>query len=168
MADLTGQTPPRPWRLTPEMAQRAATALVADLIAKGRLRESERNDAIRGIAGHGKMFMDGYHLARELERYDGWNCNLEMAEALDNWSLLADEEIKAAQKEWAEANNIQPPFPIGARVIARWGGQDHPGTIDEVYGHGVAQFCVKADGEPGTRRMIVNFEDVRIAEPVHG
>lgn len=156
--------PARPTRLTAEMKQRAAAAVVTNLISEGHLDESERDHAIRSIARYGQAFMDGYHLARELDRYGGWDCNLDMAETLDGWSAACDEEIKAAQKEWAEANNIQPPFPVGARVVARWGGEDHPGTIENISTYDVARYGVKRDGETGNWLMVVNFEDVRALE----
>lgn len=160
---MTESTPTRPTRLTPEMALRAAMKLAESLL-KDSLIEGDVAEAAADIAKHAHLYMGGYELAKTLDDSAYWDCNLETAEALDGWSHLAGEEIKAAQKEWAEANNIQPPFPVGARVIARWGGEDHPGTIDEICSFDVARYCVKRDGETSTRCMVVNFEDVRAVE----
>ncbi|EHK57666.1 hypothetical protein [Allomesorhizobium alhagi] len=152
---------PRPTRLTPEAALRAAQGIAEELFRAGHIEQRELEDAAKDIAKHAGRHMDGYELAKTLDSYARWDCNLEMAEVLDGFSSTADEEIKAAQQEWATAHNIQPPFPVGTHVIARWGGQDYCGTIDEIYRHGVAQYAVKADGETGSSRMIVNFENVR-------
>jgi hypothetical protein len=153
--------PPRPKKMTPEAALRAAKSIVEELVREGHIDERQSEDSAKDIAKHGRPHMDGYELAKMLDECEYWGCDLQMAEILDGFSSRADNEIKAAQQAWAEANNIQPPFPIGARVVARWGGEDHLGTIDEVYSHGAAQYCVKRDGETTSGRMIVNFEDTR-------
>lgn len=157
------QTPPRPTRLTPEMALRAARAIAIELKKAGEI-DCPVEEAAADIAKHGRRHMDGYELAKALDDYAHWSCKMGTAEVLDGFSGTADEEIKAAQQEWAEANSVKPPFPVGTRVIARWGREDHAGTIDEIFTHGVAQYCVKADTETGTSRMVVNFEDVRAIE----
>ncbi|PWJ88403.1 hypothetical protein C8D77_111126 [Mesorhizobium loti] len=157
------QTPPRPTRLTPEMALRAGRVVAEQLSKDGHIEPRQFNDAAADIARHGRPHMDGYKLAKALDDDEGWDCDMQMVEALDDFSHAADKEIKAAQKAWAEANDIKPPFPVGTSVIARWGGDDYPGTIDQVFGYGVAQYAVKADGETGTTRMIVDYENVREA-----
>lgn len=166
MTDLLGDTPLRPTRLTPEMAERAATRIVDNLIKEKHIEENQRADAIRDIARHGARYphSDGYGLAKMLDEREGWDCNLDIAETLDGWSAACSEVIVQAQREWVAQHNIQPPLPVGSRVIARWGREDHPGTIDEVYAYGIAQYCVKRDGETTTSRMVVNFEDVRAME----
>lgn len=160
---MTETTPPRPTRLTPEMALRAATNIAKDLLRDG-LIDCTVEEAAADIAKHAHLHMGGYELAKTLDDYAYWDCDLQTAEVLDNWSHVADAEIKEAQKQWAAESNIQPPFPVGTRVIARWGGKDHPGTIDEISPYDVARYCVKRDGETSTSRMLVNFEDVRAME----
>lgn len=152
----------RPKSLSPEMANRAAKNIADELLKDGHIGESEFEYAVKDIAKHGRTYMDGYKLARELDRYEAWDCALQMVEILDGYASVAQAEIRSAQKEWVEANNIQPPYPVGARVIATWGGRDYHGIVDEIYKYGPAQYCVKADGETGTSRMIVNFEDCRV------
>lgn len=109
--------------------------------------------------------MDGYALAQDLDRFYGWECNLEIANELDAFSSCAQDEIEAAQKAWAERNDIQPPHPAGTRITVPSG---EVGMIDEIYKHGIAQYTVKMDGDPEAekshRRLIVYFEDAHALE----
>lgn len=151
----------RPTRLTPEMALAAARKTAAELVSEGHLPAHELEEAVRDIAKHGRLHGDGYDLAKDLDRYSYWDCDLHMAETLDSFSHYAQQEIHAAQKAWAEANNITPPLLSGTRVTL---GNGETGEITGVYEYGVAQFLVKIDGdeqaEKTQRRRIVNFEDV--------
>lgn len=159
---MTNTIPKRPIILTDEMKQRAARQVAEALRKFGHIEESQIDDSVRDIARVGYAHMDGYQLAKALDERCYWDCDMSMLDELDTWSSAAKLEIKAAQQKWVEDNKIEPPFPVGTRVIARWGGEDHTGTIDEVYAHGVAQYAVKVDNDSDpTRRIIVDFEDAR-------
>ena len=157
----------RPKSLTADMKRRAATGLVEILIRAGLVEETEKEDAILSIEKVAQLHMDGYELMRELETYCyGWDGNLLLADELDQFHYLASEEIEQAQKEWAQKNNIEPPFSIGTKVKC---GDGETGIITEIYSHGIAQFCVAIDGDPNAApptncRRIINFEDAE-AQP---
>lgn len=154
----------RPNKLTPEMAMRAARATAGDLAKIGLIDPEEIDAHAIDIAKYGRRHRDGYELAKDLDNYCYWNCDLQMAEELDVFSEHARHEIETAEKEWASKNAITPPFPNGTRVKLKTG---EVGTIDEVYAYGVAKFLIKIDGDrsarpPTNSRRIVNFEDVQI------
>jgi hypothetical protein len=149
---------PRPKTLTLEMLARISGKLAASLAKSGHIEATEIDNCAADIAKVGRHHMDGYELAKALDDRCYWDCNLMMADDMDSFSSLADAEIKAAQKAWAERNGIKPPFELGTRVTTCHG---ETGVLDEVYAHDVAKYCVKVDGDPNkTRRSIVAFEDV--------
>lgn len=149
---------PRPKNLTPEMLLSIGTELAAMLAKSGHIEKGDVEACAADIAKVGRLHIDGYELAKSLDDRCYWDCNLMMADDLDAFSSLADDKIKAAQREWAERNNVQPPYPIGTRVKTKRG---ELGVIDEVYSHGVAQYLVKMDNETRpTCRSILAFEDV--------
>jgi hypothetical protein len=136
----------------------SAKQTVADLIKSGLLDEPEDADEYAAdIARYGGRHMDGYELAKKLDDYCHWGCDLAMAEELDGFSSYARKEIEDAEKDWAERNAIKPPYPNGTRVSFQRG---KIGSIDEVYAHGTAKYAIAEDGEESTSRWIVNFEDV--------
>ncbi len=154
-------------KLNDEMKMRAARKLVGDMVKNGELEiEGDAELYAKDIATHGNTWSDGYELAKALDDYCHWDCNLTIAEALDNFSHYASNEVAQAEKEWVERCSIQPPIPLGTRVKLLRGGET--GTLDEVYTHGAAKYCVKIDGDPEAKaptkaRRIVNFEDVAAA-----
>lgn len=156
-------TEPRPKRLTPEMALRVALSIVDDLIKDGHITEDTRDEAARDIVSvvRHRDWMGGYEIAKSLDQWHHWGCNLEMAEILDGFGSAASHEIGQAEAEWAARNSIAPPLPIGSRVVLN---TKETGEITGIYEHGAAKFLVKVDGEkgyPGSRR-VVNFEDAAL------
>ena len=151
-------TEPRPKTLTQEMLSRVGEELAASLAKSGRIEKGEIASCAADIAKVGRLHMDGYELAKTLDDRCGWDCDLMMAEDLDDFSSMADAEIKAAQKAWVERNGIKPPFELGTRVMTSHG---ETGVLDEVYPHDIAKYCVKIDGDTHKgRRIILAFEDV--------
>lgn len=147
------------------MKKAVAAELVADLIEEGHLRESQTDDAIRDIMQCAHNGIGGYELAKELDSRCRWDCDLEMATVLDNYSFMARNHIDAAPWQWFEVEKPEPPAKPGDRVSFVWGREDHTGTIDSVFEHGAAQFAIKIDGDQAAdtssqRRAIVNWEDV--------
>lgn len=153
-------TEPRP-KFSAEIALIAATEVISGMIANGLLDGDQRDDSIAGLVKHARQHMDGYEIAKALDLYAHWDCNLEMAEALDDFSSEVRDAIDAAEKEWAARTNVQPPLPIGSRVQLRRG---ETGKITGIYEHGAAKYLVKIDGDPqadtsAQSRRIINFED---------
>ncbi len=159
-------TEPRPRSLTPEMKQRIGAELAAALVQGGHLDASQQQKAAADIAKVARgLYMDGYALATDLDRFCGWACNLEIANELDAFSSCVHAEIKAAQRAWAERNSIEPPYPAGTRITMPSG---EGGVIDEIYKYGIAQYTIKMDGDPEAekshRRLVINFEDVHVLD----
>lgn len=168
MSENNIMTGVRPQRLTPEMAMRVACQITTELAKNGLIDAKDIETSTADIAKHGRLHIDGYRLAKDLDRFSNWDCNLEIAEGLDNFSRFADAEISAAEKEWADANAISPHLPIGTRVQLRSG---ETGIITGIYEYGAAKFLILIDGDknargPSNSRSVVNFEDAQaIGEP---
>lgn len=150
----------RPTKPTEEMKLTAAREIAEELRSAGHLDANEVEDSAKDIAKHGSTWGDGYKLAQSLDDR-GWDCNLDMAEILDGYSSAVRTQIEAAEKQWAADNNIQPPDLIDRPVKLKSG---ETGIVTGVYGHGVAKFLVKIDGDkeangPSQSRRIINFED---------
>lgn len=153
-------TEPRPKILTPEMAIAVGKRVVAHLVEQCNF-DGDPEQAASDIAKCGSRHQDGYALARELDDRCYWDCDLELANALDVYSSEADREIAVAQKAWAERNAITPTLASGARVSV---GHSESGVITGIYEYGPAQYLVAIDGDkraapPSNARRIVNFED---------
>lgn len=97
--------------------------------------------------------MDGYQLARELERHH-WIDDLTMAEVeeLDGVSYEVDRALKAAEEAWVVENNIQPQLKAGDVIPS--------GVIAGVCQSSPARYLVKENGckEEG-RFLLVKFEE---------
>lgn len=117
------------------------------------------------IAEQYGMHMDGFELAKALDQRCGWDTSRDDMDELDGMDSNVRELLKAAEKAWFEANNIQPPLPIGAKVNTPNNGK---GEITGIYQYDVARYEVKPIGQDdaatGNRRFIINFEDAEVAE----
>lgn len=150
-------------KFSSEIARLAAEEVVSELVRNQLLTETERSDAIDGIAKHGRPYIDGYELAKALDDFEGWDCNFEIAEVLEGFWSSCDAVLRKAQKQWAAAESIAPPLAVGTRVTFSRG---RAGVIDGIYEHGAAQYLIKVDGDPLTdspskSRSIINFEDIK-------
>ena len=98
--------------------------------------------------------MDGYELAKELDRMCGWMPTAQDVETLDNFGCPLREALRQARITWARDNNVQPPLPVGAMTTH--------GEIIGIYAHDGACYEIRnpVDADP-TRRYIVRFEDAR-------
>jgi hypothetical protein len=122
------------------------------------LDEEELAEAIVESYSH---HMNGFELAKEMDD-DGWGGITAMfVESLDMMSDFVREVHAEAQRKWAAWQNIKPPHPIGTLTTR--------GEITGISEYHPAAYAVKepgqVDGENGTRRLIVNFEDVVLAQP---
>lgn len=108
------------------------------------------------IAEHYRHPMDGYELARELDRYAGWDFTMQDVEELDCLSSIVSELHRKAEKKWVEESDIQPPLPVGTRI--------KQGVIDSVCDHSAARYRVKEDGcTQDDRFLLIRFEDAKAA-----
>lgn len=102
--------------------------------------------------------MDGYALARALERTCYWDPTAQDVETLDSFGYDLREALRQARIAWARDNNIQPPLPIGTMTTR--------GQITGIYEHDGATYMVRENGctQQG-RHLLVKFEDARPVEP---
>ena len=131
-------------KVTPEMVSEAATKLAT---ANGW-----DTDQASDVASAYSRYMDGYQLAKELERKHGWLITAPDVEALDCMDSDVREILKHACMEWARENDIQPPLPVGTMTTL--------GKITGLYKYEAACYEVLEPGctEP-SRRRIVRYED---------
>lgn len=138
-------TPKRP-RVDREMIFKAAQEVMAE----------HADD----IANEYDYPMDGFELCKKLDRWLGWDSTREDMDTLDGMDSAVRELLEAAEKEWFEQHNIQPPYAIGTKVNL---GRGDTGEITGIYGRGHGKYLVKIDGHDdelcGYRRRIINFED---------
>ena len=148
----------RPRVATEAMRRDAAESVVADI--SGDIgNKSEAVDDILAVTRR-NQHMDGYQIARELERCKHWDCDMEIAEALDGFASACSMAVYEAQKKWAAENPIEPPFPVGTTVKTPHG----VGAIDRVYEHGPHQYVVPLKG----MMLVINFEDVSVVDDKDG
>lgn len=104
------------------------------------------------IAQHYRRHMDGFELAKKLDKYASWDTTRDDMEALDEIDYLVDRAEELAVKAWAEEFKPEPPLPIGTRV--------KQGVITRIYEHSPATYCIKEDGcTNDTRSLLIKFED---------
>ncbi len=119
--------------------------------AAQKIAETLDGDA-ETIAEHYRHPMDGYELARELDRSAGWDLTMPDVEELDCLSGIVSDLHSKAEKKWAEENDIQPPLTIGTHI--------KQGVIDSVCDHSVATYRVKESGcTRAGRFLLIRFED---------
>lgn len=128
-------------KVTKEMILEAATEIAANLDSDAET-----------IAEHYRHPMDGYQLAKELDRYAYWDLTMSDVEELDGMSGIVDRLHREAEKEWFSDNNIQPPLTVGTAI--------KQGVIVDIYKHAAARYSVKENGcTQDGRFLLVKFED---------
>ena len=108
------------------------------------------------IADNYRPYMDGYELARQLDRYCGWDFTMSEVETLDTMTGIVMGLQRDAEKTWAAAYNIQPALQIGTTI--------KQGVIAGVCEHSAAKYRVKEHGcDQKGRYLLINFEDAKPA-----
>ena len=144
--------PPRP-DVTDEMILAAAEVVAGRLTTGGGAED---------IARQYQHPMDGFDLAKELDKWEMWDTTREDMEALDSMDGLVDRALVEAEKQWATQNSITPPIAIGSRV--RCPVRNRIGVIDSICDYSVARYLVTPE-EPDERelaskaRWVIKFED---------
>jgi hypothetical protein len=151
---LTCATPnKRPIVITDTMA-RVAAEIIADRLGSDYGDREGIIDDILHVTRYNRS-MDGFQIARELSNQHFWECLMETAETLDDFSRMCEVELHKAEKQWSAENPMEPPFPIGALVKTRHG----VGAIERIYECAIASYIVPIDG----RNLIIRFEDCEAA-----
>lgn len=157
---VLGQHGPRP-TVTDEMKLAAAMPIAKQMLSG--INDDAKAGA-KDIAENGYAYIDGYELAKRLERC-GWDICRGDIDELDQYDSNLRAELKKAETAWADGNNIQPPFPVGTRVTVPHDGE---GEITGIYQHGAARYEVRPDSnteseDSCSRRVIIKFEDAKPA-----
>ena len=124
-----------------------------EMILDAATKVAERLDGdAETIAEYYEHPMDGYQLAKELDRHAYWDLTMSDVEELDGMSGIVNSLLANAEKQWFAENDIQPPLPIGSTITQ--------GVIDGIYQHAPARYLVKETGDTQEGRfLIVKFED---------
>lgn len=131
------------------------------MVIEAALTEYPELAEAESIAEHFHRHMDGYELAKELDRSAWWDCNRDDVDKLDNVSSKVERLLVEAERAWCIAHDIQPDLPVGTRLRLPRGG------VGEITGiassHSPASYLVKEEGQDdevsGNRRYIIKFED---------
>jgi hypothetical protein len=147
-------------QITEEMRRQAAEQIVAEMVTYDLLEGIDQADTVRDIVKATDYETDdGFKIARELERKCHWDCDMQIAEQLDQFGATLDMIYAAAEKVWAAENPKEPEFRDGDPVI--WRGK--PATVRCVHQYRPQCYEIR-QGELGPNSAyIVPFEDVTAA-----
>jgi len=123
-----------------------------DMILEAAKQVAARLDGnAEDIAQQYRHPMDGYELAKELERWCSWDVQRSDIDELDSMEYLVRDLHEKAEKQWVAENGITPALAIGAKIKR--------GTICGVDDHRAAYYLVKENGctQEG-RYLLLKFE----------
>ena len=96
--------------------------------------------------------MDGYQLAKAIDRNTYGDLTMGDVEELDYMSSIVSDLHRAAEKKWVEENDIKNPLPIGTKITR--------GVIKGICTHSAARYLVQENGCTNENRsLLVKFED---------
>ena len=146
----------RPGR-TSAMRTLAARAVVASLVRCGALGSEDAEESVEDIGDATRSGrLDGYEIARQLERRRHWDCGMQIAEELDRFESVLDRIHGEAVAKWALENPSRAEFAEGDRVI--WRGM--PATVSGVDPHRPLSYRISCEGRDPGSVLIVPFEDI--------
>jgi hypothetical protein len=142
----------------PKCTNALVKSAVLDYIGRHGFEWGDADQAASDIASEYHFGIDGYQLAKALERDHYWpELGLQDAEDLDGVSTVVRDAEELERKAWAAEWSIKPSLPIGTQI--------KQGVIAGVYGYGVARYIVKENGcTQDGRHLIVKFEDAQEVE----
>ena len=145
---------------TPAMRREAAAILVKEMVQAGMVPAYDADSSVNDIVKATRYETDGYRIARELEQSCRWDCDMEIAEKMDEFDGALESIYRAAEKRWAAENPSIPAFGDRDEVI--WRGK--PALVCGIYDGRPHTYKVQ-QGEMGDPKSfyIVPFEDVRPA-----
>ncbi len=137
----------------PKITRELIAAAAATFCAREGWDKQQAEDLGRVARWH----MDGYELAKELERACYLSPTARDVETLDMFGHEIIEAHRQACVAWARDNNVQPPLPVGTMTTL--------GEITGVSTYSPASYEIRKPGdtEP-TRRYIVAFEDAKAVD----
>src|SRR5699024_9527264 len=102
---------------------------------------------------------DGFCIAKQLERYEGWDSERDEMEGMDaGWSMFyrAEEEL---ERECVESNSIAPLFKIGDSVTFKSHRGVERGLVSQIDKE-KAKYIIQAENWDSGGKPIINFEQV--------
>jgi hypothetical protein len=136
----------------PMIVEETIRRAVEKMAAARRWDEQEVDDIVRCF----ERFDDGYKLAKELESCCYWDIDAQQVSDLDDVSFAVDQEHRQDCIEWAKANDIQPPLPIGTHI--------REGVITGISKYSPATYEVQRPNDPPTTKALILFEDAKATE----
>lgn len=124
-----------------------------EMIAKAASQVAKHvNGDAETIAASYQHPMDGYQLARELDRRASWDLTMADVEELDCMSAIVSDLHREAERQWVAEFNPLPPLPVGAKI--------KEGVIAGICTHSAARYKVKEpDCAVEGRYLLVRYED---------
>jgi hypothetical protein len=136
----------------PEIKPKRPTATKEMILAAATTVADNMEADAATIAEHYQIGMDGYELAKALNKYAFLDISREDMEALDEVNYLVEDAVRKAEKTWFVDNDIQPPLPIGAQIME--------GLITGVSDDCPATYLVKETGcMNDSRHRLIRFEN---------
>ncbi|MBE8578696.1 hypothetical protein [Vibrio sp. OPT18] len=150
--------PPRPDADDSDVKLSIIKQAVEDLFAEKHcdFSECDKQNLIDSLHRHWSDGCDEYELAKGFEG-DYWEVNYDFVGKLENVCGYVNAALKAVIDEWANSNDIVPPFEIGTKL--------EEGVITGISQYDPASYRVLVYGEPksSTTRRLVKFEDAKLA-----
>jgi hypothetical protein len=143
--------------ITDAMRKQAAEQLVQSMVRQHLLDEGQVEGSADDIvkATRYEQF-DGYKIARELESRCHWDCDMPIAEAMEEFHGLLQAIYDDAENRWAADNPRGPEFTDGDAV--KWRGQC--ATVHGVYERRPQCYKVRQGDMRPDSYYIAPFEEV--------
>lgn len=154
--------PPRP-TLTPE-AKSESIEVWSDCLDRVSNLWANKEEVIEAVIECAELNDDGYELGKKIDDW-GIEVSFDLCEALDRVSSCLHGTEDEMVRDWVKTYNVEPPFPVGARVFWMDGFKKKTGTIVESESaRKEGKFAVSEDGETRGWKRILKYEDVELLE----
>lgn len=156
----------RPNEYDSSLTRLAAKDLLEDLRKAFPDESFDEEDSIYSLSEAIRYDDDGYAICRNLEN-DGWDCDSQMVEIMDNASGYKYRHHKEQVREWVKQSN-PALLPVGTAVTFERRGQSHQGVISKVNGD-LAEYTVYVEAMGhvregiGTHGCVLRSEDCKPA-----
>ena len=124
------------------------------------------------------LYDDPEDMINTLIRGYEWDFTQELWDNIQHFGSFVRQKLKEKEQQWMKDNNIEPPFPVGAKVrLLSRPYSKTTGIINQIYEYEPARYCVlTAEQEEYNKQMeqqgkterqggyVVKFEDVELVE----
>lgn len=161
---------PRPTRFDPDVIAAAVDDLWPRIIEwSSDLAEVEAGAKIDLRDAFNSFDLDGYSLARRLERAGWGDVDAALVDVLEYGAVCISRALRSAIAAWVQREGITPAFEVGAKVTSprkRDGGIGIIAKVDAAHAEYVVRFPLLGHVENGngTHGSYLAFEDVEAAK----